>query len=66
MSRKKYAKRCDCNGGLGGDGWATEYWKGDIVCKECKRRDQNVAYLLSDNMGVVNTEKFKKALRVNE
>lgn len=40
MKKKKYTKRCDCNGGLGGDGWATEYWRGSIVCKTCKRMDQ--------------------------
>ncbi len=35
-------KSCECEGGLGGDGLATERWRGTWVCKECKRRDQLV------------------------
>lgn len=31
---------CDCKGGLGGDGLATERWMGSRVCKVCKRIDQ--------------------------
>lgn len=31
---------CECRGGLGGDGLATERWMGSRVCKVCKRIDQ--------------------------
>lgn len=33
-------KLCDCEGGLGGDGLATEKWLGSLVCKVCKTIDQ--------------------------
>lgn len=31
---------CECRGGLGGDGLATEKWLGAYVCKVCKKLDQ--------------------------
>lgn len=52
---RKYIKRCDCEGSLGGDGWATEKWLGDYVCKKCKELDELRAYETSkENLDLMN------------